>query len=165
MYFNLRKHILANPFIDRQRIKKPSVEKHHVYLIRFIKKLHYKQKANAWNVFKIDVFTICFDKLKNPTFFKYTLDLSALCICCSLSASQQWKCQSLPKLNCLKGSKRRTLFEKIAVFRLILNIYPSIISSVAILRTSLSATNANCSIDYRNFFLQLQYVELHVPGF
>lgn len=54
---------------------------------------------------------------------------------------------------------------KIAVFRLILNIYPSIISSVAILRTSLSATNANCSIDYRKFFLQLQYVELHVPGF
>lgn len=142
------------------------MEKHHVYLIRFIRKLHYKQKANAWNVFKIDVFTICFDKLKKkPTFFKYTLDLSALCICCSLSASQQWKCQSLPKLNCLKGSKRRMLFEKIAVFRLVLNIYPSIISSVAILRTSLSATYANCSIDYRNFFLQLQYVELHVPGF
>lgn len=162
MYFNLRKHILANPFIDLQRIKKPSVEKRHVYLIRFIRELHYKQKANAWNVFKIDVFTTCFDKLKNPTFFKYTLDLSALCICCSLSATQQWKCQSLPKLNCLKGSKRCF---KIAVFRLILNIYPSIISSVAILRTSLSATYANCSIDYRKKNLQLQYVELHVPGF
>lgn len=47
MYFNLRKHILANPFIDLQRIKKPSVEKRHVYLIRFIRELHYKQKANA----------------------------------------------------------------------------------------------------------------------